>query len=225
MPQSCPDRRKSLSRIRASVPRPTPNLPPQAAPTGVLYSHPKGSPWVACCFVRHRNFATLSEGDEGYRPPVSVFAEEELMMQEMVKRSVLRPALLMLHIVFTATLPSPTPLNLALRSTVRPLLQYRLHAAVYCCLPSCMVCCSRRAEPMPPPTPLPPLPPSPPAALPRTLPPRATRIRTANRCPARFSETVIAPHVATMDKEGELNPEVQAGLFENGLMALEIPEQ
>lgn len=41
----------------------------------------------------------------------------------------------------------------------------------------------------------------------------------------RFSETMVAPHVAEMDRTSTLNPGIQQGLFENGLMAIEIPEE
>lgn len=41
----------------------------------------------------------------------------------------------------------------------------------------------------------------------------------------RFAEDVVAPKVSEMDRTSVMDPEVIAGLFENGLMSIEIPQE
>uniref|UniRef100_A0A8C4Q6Q6 Short/branched chain specific acyl-CoA dehydrogenase, mitochondrial n=1 Tax=Eptatretus burgeri TaxID=7764 RepID=A0A8C4Q6Q6_EPTBU len=42
---------------------------------------------------------------------------------------------------------------------------------------------------------------------------------------ARFAQEKIAPLVSAMDRKSEMHPSVIKGLFENGLMGVEIPEE
>ncbi|CAM9548959.1 unnamed protein product, partial [Hapterophycus canaliculatus] len=42
---------------------------------------------------------------------------------------------------------------------------------------------------------------------------------------SKFAEDVIAPRVRAMDTDSAMDPAVIAGLFENGLMGVEAPEE
>jgi alkylation response protein AidB-like acyl-CoA dehydrogenase len=42
---------------------------------------------------------------------------------------------------------------------------------------------------------------------------------------AQWAQTELAPHVRSMDRAGEMKPEIIQSLFDNGLMGMEIPEE
>lgn len=48
--------------------------------------------------------------------------------------------------------------------------------------------------------------------------------RMLKQAAADFARTAIAPHVMAMDQASQLKPEVLRGLFDQGLMAIEVPE-
>ena len=50
-------------------------------------------------------------------------------------------------------------------------------------------------------------------------------LTTTTVCCCSFAKTVVAPKVKEMDQSGVMCPDLIQGLFDNGLMAIEIPEE